>query len=278
MRAIMVCVDFADILAVTLPYNRHHFEEVWIVTDFKDEKTMEVIKGTDTYYFRTDAFYRNGAKFNKWAALEEGLDAMGRRGWLCVMDADVLWPKKVGFVSETEMSLQFHGLPPGYGDDPGWRACNLWEGNLYTPRRRMDVEWHREAGLPPEDRWALDYPLHPQQQEFAGYSQVFHADDPHLGPAPWHQTDWTHCGGADSFFQAKWPEANKVRPPFEVLHLGEAGVNWFGRATPRADGTIPEEAAERRRACMEIWGERRRRASAGQDRFGAEKVGGKGPE
>ena len=38
-------------------------------------------------------FYADGAAFNKWKALELALDSYGRRGWLCVMDADVIWPQ-----------------------------------------------------------------------------------------------------------------------------------------------------------------------------------------
>ena len=44
--------------------------------------------------------------------------------------------------------------------------------------------------------------------------EVFHADDPHLGPPPWFDVRWSHAGGGDSEFQAKWPDHLKVRPAF----------------------------------------------------------------
>lgn len=271
MNAIMVSVNYADLLAITLPYNRHHFDRVLVVTDSKDVETARIAGTNRAEVFVTDSFYAGGAVFNKWAALEEGLDVLGRRGWLCVMDADVLWPKSVCL----ERMLEGESSRP-----------TIKIGQLSTPMRRMWDSWPMvpqqwavrdkeivPGWVPPEDRW-YKFPLHRQQREFAGYSQIFHADDLHLGPAPWHQTDWIHAGGADSFFQMKWPDDCKVRPPFEVLHLGRAGSNWFGRATALADGTVPEGAAVKRSwSERRIWEQRRANRAAGRDQFEGERLG-----
>lgn len=241
MRAIMVCVDYADLLALTLPYNRHHFDEVLIVTTPHDVDTYQVARANDARVFLSNAFYEDGAVFNKWKALEQGLDAFGRTGWLCLMDADVLWPKQV--------------------------SLNCQHNTLYTPRRRMH-EHFVGYDIPPESEWNL-YPLHPQQREFAGYSQIFHSSDVHLGSAPWHHINWAHAGGADSFFQGKWPEAYKRRPDFEVLHLGPAGVNWCGRSSVMTDGTVPPQALERKQQLRQFIKSRKRGAT---DPYAGEKI------
>lgn len=217
MKAIIVCVDYWDYLQVTLPYNRHHFQDVMIVTSMTDDKTVEVAKSNNCQVYQTDSFYEGGANFNKWKALEEGFDALGRKGWMCILDADIVWPKTVKFV-------------------------DIEIGNLYTPFRRM---CDPQVNLIPEESTWTQYPLHRQQKEFAGFTQIFHADDPHLPSAPWHQINWKHAGGADTFFQKLWPESNKIRPQFEVLHLGHSGKNWCGRATPFADGELPEQSKAR---------------------------------
>lgn len=217
LRAIMVCVDYADLLSITLPYNRHHFSEVCVVTTPTDHETQAVAEANSAHVYATTAFYLDGAAFNKWRALEEGLDCFGREGWLCIMDADVMWPT-LAPVHEPEI------------------------GRLYTPRRRMFEDVTQE--VPQEVDWHR-YPLHRQEREFAGYTQIFHGSDPHLGPAPWHQTNWRHAGGADSFFQQKWPESHKIRPAWEVLHLGPAGTNWAGRVGVCTDGRRPPGAMER---------------------------------
>ena len=141
---------------------------------------------------------------------------MGREGWLAIMDADVVWPAALVL-------------------------AEFAEGNLYGPRRRMMTDVGRAV---PEEKFWGSYPLH-GDREYAGYSQIFHAEDPHLGIPPWHEVNWRHAGGGDSFFQALWPEAKKIRLPWEVLHLGEAGKNWCGRATRLTSGELPAESEER---------------------------------
>jgi hypothetical protein len=217
LRCIMVCVDYSDILDVTLAYNVRKVQSVLVVTHPRDTKTVEVCKRHEVECFQTSVFYEREAVFNKFAALELGLDYMGRNGWLAIMDADILLPDRM-------------------------HPWNKQEGKLYTPRRRMFPKILKSVGdVPAERRWRNWKPPM-QNEEFAGYCQIFHASDPVLGTGPWHSTNWTWAGGADSFFQQKWKESNKVRPPFEVLHMGDAFTNWAGRVTPYADGTVPENA------------------------------------
>lgn len=249
MRAILVCVDYGDLLEFTLPYNRHHFDEVMIVTAPRDLVTQSLAHTHGATTHVTDSFYSGEADFNKWLALEEALDVFGRDGIICLMDADVLWPKEI----------------------PTWVVQH---DHLYTPMRRMmlDIEPLRTCGgIPPETMWK-EYPLHRQQVEWAGYTQIFHGDDSHLGRTPWHATDWKHAGGEDSFFQAKWSRERKLRPPFEVLHLGEAGVNWHGRSTTMLDGTIPQESSRLRQASIDIWAQRRKNRANGIPEFTNEKI------
>jgi len=242
MRAIIVSVDFGDLLEVTLAYNRHHFEDVLVVTTPDDHHTIEVTNSLEAKVYTTNSFYDDGAVFNKWKALEEGLEHYGREGWLCIMDADVLWPKEI-----TNYQRQV--------------------GNLYTPKRRMMIDLSKP--FPSEDMWRT-FPLHRQQTEFAGYSQMFHAKDPHLGKPPWHEINWRHAGGADSFFQMKWPNHHKVRPPFEVLHLGAAGTNWCGRAVPYLDGSVHKDSTSRQEQLIRfVLG---RKHKQGPERFSHEKT------
>lgn len=255
LNAILISVDYHGELSLTLPYNRHHFDRIMVVTSPADIKTQLICQAHNTEMYITDAFYRNGAMFNKWLALEEGLDVFGRDGFICIMDADILWPKKIDL--------------------------ELKKGYLQTPRRRMWEDWpcipyykndqplplHRPIGPirnVPEIMWSI-FPLHPQQHEWAGYSQIFHASDPVLDSIPWHLINYTSAGTADSFFQAKWSPDKKIRPNFDVLHLGPAGTNWAGRVTNYIDGTTPPEAEKRRSSLNEMFA--KRRGKLGMDRF-----------
>jgi hypothetical protein len=240
MHAVLVSVDYSDILAITLPWNRHHYDRVTVVTSSEDALNVEPIaKANHAEMLVTDLFYSRGAVFNKWAALEWALDQVGRDGWLCLMDADVCWPSVIpGFTREI--------------------------GNLYSPLRRMYTNFPYPFVIPLENTWK-DYTVHRNTAEWAGYSQIFHAKDEHLGDPPWHQIDWKHAGGADSIFQRKWPRQNKIRPPFDVLHIGTAGSNWYGRASPYLDGNVHKKSAERTEMVMEIWNKRRAAYKEGLD-------------
>jgi len=192
----------------------------------------------------TDRFYRHGATFAKWNALEYGLDVMGRHGFICLLDADVVWP----------------------WDLKGWQPQ---KGKLHCPLRRMMTDTSRllANGIPAEDTWGR-WPIHRNVMEFAGYSQIFHAEDPVLGRPPWFDVRWSHAGGGDSELQARWAPENKIRPPWECLHLGESGTNWAGRVSPRLDGTIPEGADQRREALRQMIRQRR----PGPGKFDHEKL------
>lgn len=243
MRAIIVCVDYWDYLELTLQRNVHHFQEVHVITSSRDTKTQELVSllgmTMPLTCWVTDLFYEEGAVFNKWKALEWGLDQIGREGWLCLLDADIVLPP-----------LEI------------WQTLSLDVGELYTPRRRMMQNMSRD--IPHYSTWSQHYPLHRNEQEFAGYCQIFHANDPALPSSPpWHDVRWITAGGADSFFQAMWKKENKIRPPFECLHLGEAGRNWCGRATAFIDGSIPKDAQARRDKLSELM----RKRGTGPTRF-----------
>lgn len=240
MRAILVSVDYSDLLTVTLKYNRHHFDEIMVVTSTLDVDTPQVALENQARVYATDSFYANGAVFNKWIALEEGLDVFGRHGLLCIMDADILWPKKIP-------------------------TLEYVKGSLYTPLRRMMTDMTQP--IPDESEWSR-FPLHQQQREWAGYTQIFHADDPVLGESPWYETNWSHAGGSDSMFQMRWREQDKARPGFECLHLGASGENWCGRSTPYLDGTRHPEARERRELVRRFI----RGRTSGPSRFDGEKI------
>lgn len=246
MKVVTVCVDYSDFLSLTLPRNARHFDLVVVVSTPQDHATAAVVRSVpNALLYTTGAFYEGGAAFNKGAALESAFDLLGRGdglGWFAVIDADTAMPERIDW---PELNPQ----------------C------LYSPLRRMMVDLPSPPALPPDGEWSR-WPLHPQRREWAGFFQLAHADAVPLLPRPWYPTDWRHAGGCDSEFQAKWPQGRKVRLPFEVLHLGPAGVNWMGRSSPGADGILPEGATERVAELRRL----RRLRRPGPDCFAAEKL------
>lgn len=219
MRAVIVSVNYGDLLQITLPQNMHHFTNVTVVTTASDAMTCEVATALQCQVIQTELFYADGAWFNKFKALEYALDSVGRRGWLCLLDADIILPPSLG---------KFH---PEIG-------------KLYSPLRKWWPDITRPA--PPAERWStLPYIEDRKSNCFAGYTQIFHADDPVLVQSPWHRVDYDNASDGDTDFSRKWAKCNRVRPQFDVLHLGDIATNWCGRAAAYTDGTVPPDAASK---------------------------------
>lgn len=200
-NVVVVSVHYGDCLSITLPYNRHHFSKVVVVTTPDDEYSGHVALSNDCVVLRTDIFHRNGAPFAKYDGIEAGLNTLGREGWVALMDADILLPK----------AASFDGMQIGH---------------LYGAHRRMCPEI---MGV--HEEWWSQYSICRRLPEhwFSGYLQVFHADDPHLGLPPWHGSGHKTAADGDGVLMRHWEKHERLRLPFEVLHLGPAMVNWSGR-------------------------------------------------
>jgi hypothetical protein len=211
MKAITVCVGYSDLLAITLPRNARHFEEVLVVTSPWDTKTQLVAADTrNAKITLTDAFTRYGAVFNKGLAVEEGFDRLGRHDqWICTFDADTILPEILGVPLSSRTT---------------WLDGEI----LYSmPRRILEnpkdwspsFDWNR-APIYSESR----------RTTFPGYFHLFHTGalalkEPGL---PWYDVTFKHAGGGDGFFQSRWPKEFKKMLPGSVLHLGPRDTNWFG--------------------------------------------------
>ena len=220
MRGIVICVDYDDLLAITLVSNMRFFSECLVVTHPRDERTKAVAAAVPgARVLETDAFYRDGAKFNKGAAMEEGFDALlgSNRGiddWVLVWDADIQLPR--------EMPLIHGGLRP----DTLYSANRLI---LEDPREwRPGFDWSRAKRT--------------TESTFAGFFQLFYSNDQTTGlreRRPWYDPGFAHAGGCDHYFQSLWPVNRKQSLPINVLHLGPRDRNWYGRTTLRLDGAPP---------------------------------------
>ncbi len=224
IKAITVCVNYDDLLRLALPRIVKHVDTLLIVTSFTDLRTHALAAEypDKVQLHMTDAFYRNGASFNKGLAMEEGFDVLGRTGWILILDADIVLP-------------------------PVIPKLDLVIGKMYTPGRHI---LSNVDGMTPEGvEWLSpqDLPFRHENGNF-GYFQLFHADDPVIRERPWYGTDWVHAGGCDSVFEKRWAKADRLRMPFVVIHLGDPDQNWFGRSTARIDTQEKDPDADARLA------------------------------
>ena len=219
-KAILTCVEYHDILGLTLPINAHHFESVTVVTTPGDKKTQEVVdKIPNATCHLTDAFYAHGREFfNKGASIEEGFDVVGRDGWILVLDADIVLPSKIE-------------LP------------NLNEQKIYGTQRRILEDAHLFVdGLFREEEGWEKLPLKYEGSCNFGFFQLFNSNAKPLKSHPWYPVEWQTAAFSDVVFDKKWDVQNRHRLlDFQVLHLGEIEKNWLGRTTPFLNGDLPKK-------------------------------------
>ena len=200
VKVVTVSVDYEEELQLSLIANRKVFQSEYLVVTTPDNtRTIEICKENGVSVLQTNIFYDKRAVFNKWAGLEAGLDAIGRSGWIAILDSDIVFPES----ADIDLNTEF----------------------IYTPQRKILQNF--SDGVPPESEWPL-LPGIGHYEGFPGYAQIFHAD---AAPkkTPWHRTDLGHAGCADTWFEEHWAREKHAHPGFEVVHLGKPFQNWVGR-------------------------------------------------
>lgn len=200
IEGLCACVDYADMLRLTLPRWSATLDRIVVITAPSDRQTPQVAADyPNAAVHVTEAFYARGASFNKGAAMEEGRRLLAWTDWVLLLDVDILPP--LNWVD------RFAAAAPR----PGWLyGCSRYQ--LDDVRRGIPAGSQRMPG----SRWA-------------GYFQLFHTSDPRAGRSPLLTTTWRHAGGYDSDFERLWGD-RKVHLPIRLGHLGERGVNWCGRS------------------------------------------------
>jgi len=234
IEAVVVCVNYADFLAHSLPANRSHFNNMVVVTDSKDQATVDICNKYNVRCIRTDAFYENGNKFNKAAGINVGLKALQGGGWTVHLDADIVLPPLFRSIierlplDESKMYGLDRYMCPSY---EAWmkylesgRSCHeRWAFlhlNLFPMGTRL-VQYgdYMEDGSTP-DMWL---PI--------GYFQMWFRDLAY--PAEHGAADRTDVLHAKHYDRAH----RELIPEIAVIHLESEpalmGTNWEGRQTAR---------------------------------------------
>lgn len=218
ISAIIPCVGYGDILEITLPKNKKHFDEFIIVTDIKDLKTKQVCYDNNIKCIQTDAFYNNGAIFNKGAAMNVAYKNLQHRDWCLNLDADIILPDnfRYAFFAHDLNKDELYGTPRKF----------LWNNDQYKL-------WDKNENLG-EELLTLD-------GIGVGYFQAFNFKAKCLinldvGSL---QKNSNTAEQVDIEFLYKWyppPHPQVPRLFFDVIHLGPPGV--FNNK--RTNSKIPE--------------------------------------
>jgi hypothetical protein len=219
LAAVTVCVDYSDFLRLCVDENIKHLDRWFIISDNKDTATHQLCSQyPEITLIKTDAFYENGALFNKGKALNIGIQSipLDAGTWILILDADIM-------------------LPLGFRDSLDARKLNshtLYGASRYMCYKEADFYSFRDTQF-------KDYSVLSKMQRFRnkpiGYFQLFNslnlgrANFSHLRPYPEHHSD-ASC--SDMVFLKKFHRRIVMRS-VPVVHLGHDGKNWRGRVTSR---------------------------------------------
>jgi hypothetical protein len=237
IEAIVVCVNYSDFLAYTLPANRSLFDNMVVVTDTKDADTVSVCNKYNVRCIQTDAFYAGGNRFNKAAGINVGLKALRKHAWVVHLDADILLPPLTRYILEKVplSTSKIYGIDRlmcntyedwiEYVEGPmsvheGWAFTHL---NLFSVGSRLVQygEW-MEEGVP--DGWV---PI--------GFFQMWHPSTTNTYTYP---GEHAAADRTDVLHAKRYPRANReLIPELVAIHLdsetARMGANWSGRQTAR---------------------------------------------
>jgi hypothetical protein len=237
IEAVVVCVNYADFLAYTLPANKSQFNNMVIVTDTKDNATVAVCNKNNVRCVQTDAFYANGNQFNKAAGINVGLNALQKNGWVVHLDADILLPPLTRYIlDKTPLNKsKIYGIDRlmcnSYDDwmeyvegsrsvHEDWAFLHL---NLFSVGSRL-VQYgeYMDEGTP--DGWV---PI--------GYFQMWHPSTNNTNTYP---PEHGAADRTDVLHAKRYKRADReLIPELVAIHLDSEtacmGVNWLGRKTIR---------------------------------------------
>jgi hypothetical protein len=160
----------------------------------------------------TNALYRNGAAFNKGAALEEARVArVPREDWLLLLDADI--------VPQADWHQRLEQAFPQPGSIYG-----AWRHQCDDSAKLDDPGLLRIKG----------------DGKCVGYFQLFHQADPIARTSPLIPTHWSNASAYDCELKDRWPQSQRKMLPLRLMHLGEP-KNWVGRGNVQGFKALMDE-------------------------------------
>lgn len=230
IEAVIVCVNYADFLAHTLPSTRSQFDRLVVVTDTKDLETKKLCEFYNVECVQTDVFYEGGDSFNKGKGINKGLECLSLKGWVVHLDSDIYLPPLTRSILEN-LPLQNDKI---YGADrlmcPSYE---LWDRFIRKPSPIQDswVFVHTDA-FPMGVRLA-EYKTPDGGYEPIGYFQMWNPEKSGVYRYP---TEHGYADRTDVIHCKRWRrEKRELLPEIIVIHLESErgfGLNWKGRTTP----------------------------------------------
>ena len=231
IEAIVVCVDYADYLAETLPHNIPHFDRILVITSEQDTETQELCRRMSVPYYATDIFYHQGAKFNKARGIDFGIGYTRWNDWLVQLDADmVLPPVTRNWLETRKMDAEcIYGI-----DRVHVTGADAWD--RFSLEHRMGHDYMCRVHVPGGGRFPIGDRI--AIKDYGGYVPIGYFqmwNGKHGRRYPIAKGDAEHT---DVLHAIQWADTKRLLIP-EIIgyHLlaepTPLGTNWQGRKSAR---------------------------------------------
>ena len=229
LEGLTVSVDFADLLAETLPLNLKHFDDFVVVTSPEDRETQRIARYYGARLVLTDKFRTRWNEMHKAAGINMGLQNLKLNEWVAHLDADMVLPP------QTRHLIERANLDPQklYGCDrfvvPGHDA---WRAHQAMPALQQD-NYHVHLDI---------FPLAPRFSgaRMGGYAPpgFFQLWNPGESNVRKYPEEHTTAAKTDVLHTAQWwRRSREMLPEFVAYHLETEpalqGADWGGRTTKR---------------------------------------------
>lgn len=240
LEAVTVCVNHADILRITIPQNRHLFDNWIIVTSPEDKETQDLCKYYKIKHIVTNKFYENGDVFNKAKGINEGFKQLKRTDWVLHLDADIILPANFRQICK-EDQLQKDAI---YGID---RVDVIGDEKIFellTTKHSQIMKW-TYLNTDIEKRFRSTFRLHNLNAGYniIGFFQLFYSSylkekQELFKPFRWYPEIHQTAARTDVAFQQQWPLNKRLFYPGIIgYHImsedSPKGTNWEGRKSRR---------------------------------------------
>lgn len=231
LEGVVVCVNYSDFLAWTLPCNKSLFDKLVVVTDTKDKDTKNLCDYHNVLCIQTDVFYENNDVFNKAKGINEGLKYLDKDGWVLHLDSDIYLPPLTrDILNKTDLDPKcIYGV-----DRLNCTSYNDWIKFIESPELQHEAWIYVHLKSFPLSTRIISY-KDKEQYIPIGYFQLWNPNGSEVYKYP-----ETHGAAdrTDGLFAKYWIPRNRIfLPSFAVIHLEsekvKMGVNWNGRKTKK---------------------------------------------
>lgn len=226
IEAVVVCYNYSDFLAATLPHNIQMVDRLVVVTHPSDVGTQRLCDKFSVDCIKAEVFHDDNDRFNKGRAINLGLANLRHDGWLLHLDADILLPHRF----HNALHLARLNKEYLYGAD----RLNVTSYEQWEKYKHKSIPQHQwRFMVTPQPEFTLGSRLIHLEYSYCpiGYFQLWHSSVRRKYPIV--------CGSAehsDILFAVQWNVEQRILiPSFFVYHLEsepvKMGANWNGRKT-----------------------------------------------